>query len=266
MEKQYNNRLNVPEHPELEVLREKAATAARLRDNVELDITYGSSERSKYDLVHPENRRDDAPLAMFIHGGYWIHRDHTMFTHIAAGLNDLGYSVAIPSYDLCPAVTVSDIIVQIRDCAVALWRSHGKKMIVFGHSAGGHLAACLFATDWSQYEDVPADLITSGCAISGIFDLEPLRDTSMNDDLNLSAEAARAASPLFFPIVGGGRTFVAASGANETSEFHRQADELTAAWSAKGVNISSHHVANANHFTIINALLDSKDPLIQKTL
>lgn len=266
MEKQYNNRLNVPEHPELEVIREEKATAARQRSNIEFDISYGPSDRSKYDLVHPENANNDMPLALFIHGGYWMARDHTMFTHIAEGLNKLGYSVAIPSYDLCPEVSVSDIISQIRDCAAFIWKKHGKKLVVFGHSAGGHLSACLFATDWSTYDGVPDDLITKGCAISGVFDIAPLRDTSMSDTLNLTEETARAASPLFFPIAGNGRKFLAASGANETSEFHRQADELVKVWSAQGVDIQSYLIPDANHFTVINALLNSEDPLLQKTL
>ena len=266
MEKQYNNRLNVPEHPELDAQRAALTAEYRKRENIEFDISYGPSKRSKFDLIRPDNYNDSTPLAIFVHGGYWLARDHTMFTHVATGLNKLGYEVAIPSYDLCPEVSVADIIQQVRECAAEIWRKYKKKPVVFGHSAGGHLAACLLATDWSAYEGVPDDLITKGCAISGIFDLEPLRDTTMNADLKLTQETARAASPMFFSISGPGRRFLAASGENETEEFHRQADELVKVWSAKGVEIESYLIPGANHFTVLNALLNSDDPVLQKTL
>ena len=108
-------------------------------------------------------------------------------------------------YDLCPIVTIADIIEQARRACVFLWQRFGRKLLVYGHSAGGHLTAAMVATDWhALYPKAPADLAPVGYAISGVFDLTPLVGVSMNQDLRLDAEEARRVSPLFWPVVARG--------------------------------------------------------------
>ncbi len=263
-EKQYNDRLRVPGHAKIQAAWIEKADEYRTSHSGELDISYGTTERSKYDLFHPDNFNDDTPMALFIHGGYWQSRDRKMFSHVAQGLNARGYSVVIPSYDLCPNTSISKIISQMRLCAAKIWNEYGKKPIVYGHSAGGHLAACLVSTDWTCHPGLPGDLITQGCALGGIYDLAPLRGTTKNDALKLSKEDARLASPIFRPVAKSTSKFIAVTGEFETHEFHRQADALTKFWNAQGVETETLEIPGANHFTILDEMLDPESLIIQK--
>src|SRR4051794_26923597 len=140
-------------------------------------IPYGPGERHRIDLFSGDGA---GAIVVFIHGGYWQALDGSFFSHLAGGLNAHGVSVAIPSYDLCPQVSVDDIIGQMRMAARELARL-GRRLVISGHSAGGHLAACLMATDWRSVDPaLPQDLVKGTYAISGLFDLGPLVQTSVN--------------------------------------------------------------------------------------
>ncbi len=155
---------------------------------------------------------------MFIHGGYWRSRDPSSYSHMAASLNTRGVDVAIAGYDLCPQVTVAAIIDQMRAACLFMWNKRKQRMMVYGHSAGGHLAACMVATDWSKFApDAPADLVPSGYAISGVYDLSPLVPLSLNADLRLDMAEATRVSPLFWKLPPG-RMFDAVVGG---AEFER---------------------------------------------
>src|SRR6478672_8517791 len=132
-EAEYNNRARVPEHPAL--IAGWAADAAAYRDAAggELGVPYGPSERMRVDLFGDGG----GPLAVFIHGGYWQGLDRSFFSHLAGGLAARGVTVAIPSYDLCPSVGMSDIVDQMRALCAFLWRRFERPMAVAGHSAGG---------------------------------------------------------------------------------------------------------------------------------
>ncbi len=133
------------------------------------------------------------PLAMFIHGGWWRSLEPAMFSQMAAGPNAHGVTVAVAGYDLCPQVSIATIIEQMRAACLWLWRRQRKRILVYGHSAGGHLAACLLAQDWKAFApDAPADLVPAAYAISGVFDLAPLVQVSQNQDLRLDDAEAQA--------------------------------------------------------------------------
>ena len=136
----------------------------------------------------------DRPLA-------WVSIFLSGLAFLAPALNAAGLDVAVPSYSLCPAVSVMDIVGEIRLCLAAIWKKTGKHPLVVGHSAGGHLTAAMLASDWSKVAGVPADLVRAGVAISGVFDVAPLIPTSLNEALRLDAEAARTAQG---PHAGGG--------------------------------------------------------------
>src|SRR6202022_3925833 len=123
--------------------REEASAERR----AELAIRYGATARQTIDLLSPAGG-GAVPLALFIHGGYWRSLEPALFSHMARGLNARGIAVAVAGYDLCPQVGVADIIGKMRRACLHLWRRFGQRMLVVGHSAGGHLAACLVATDW----------------------------------------------------------------------------------------------------------------------
>ena len=142
-------------------------------------IAYGSGARNVIDVFAGERGNNDKPLVVFIHGGYWQALDGSWFSHMARGLNANGIAVAVAGYDLCPQVGIADIIVQMQQACLHLWRRFRRHIMVFGHSAGGHLTACLLATDWPALAPgAPADLVPTGYAISGVFDLAPLVGTS----------------------------------------------------------------------------------------
>src|ERR1700709_70557 len=143
-EVEYNNRARVPEHPALIAGWARDAKAWREhRPKLFHTISYGPGARNTIDVFASRNEGD---MVVFIHGGYWQALDGSFFSHLAAGLDAHGVSVAIPGYDLCPQVSIDDIIAQMRMAACELARL-GRPLVISGHSAGGHLAACLMGTD-----------------------------------------------------------------------------------------------------------------------
>jgi len=257
-ETEYNNRARVPEHPD--IFARWAWEAENYRADMlkqgraQLGLSYGDTPRQFFDLFLPQ-AGESAPLALYIHGGWWRSLDPTFYSQGARGLNAHGVAVAVAGYDLCPNVTIADIIEQIRRACAFLWERYGRRTFIYGHSAGGHLAAAMVATDWpSLYPKAPADLVPSGYSVSGVFDLTPLVETSLNQDLRLTAEEARRVSPAFWPLPPG-RIFDAVAGGLESSEFKRQSRLITEAWQSEA-RTRYEEIAGANHFTVIDALAD----------
>ena len=266
-EAEYNNRARVPEHVEIfarwtreaEDYRVEAMQARR----AELGLSYGETQRQFIDLFSPRPEVT-APLALFIHGGYWRSLEPTMFSHMARGLNAKGIAVAVVGYDLCPDVTIAEIIEQIRHACIFLWLRTRRRMMVYGHSAGGHLAGAMVATDWhALYPNAPADLVPAAYSISGLFDLMPLVGIAMNQDLRLDDASARAASPLFWPAPQG-PVFDAVVGSLESSEFLRQSRVIAEAWSKAGARARYEAIAGTNHFTVIDALSDPASAMVAR--
>jgi len=251
---EYDNRARVPEFAEILDQWKIDADHYRVAVNGELDLAYGDHERQKTDLFG-FNKDDKKPLIIFIHGGYWQMLGRETFSHMASGLNAHGFGVLIPSYQLCPAVSIKDIITDMQLLCVWAARKFNRNLVVTGHSAGGHLAAAMLATDWTQY-DLPQNVITTGMGISGLYDLRPLIPTPPNDALQLTEETARQTSPLLWPTPVGKR-FEAWAGGDESPEFLRQSDTIAACWSGGGALTSSVKVSNKNHFTVINELTDA---------
>jgi arylformamidase len=207
------------------------------------------------DLFFPE-ATGHTPLALFIHGGYWRSLDASTFSHMAAGLNSRGIAVAVAGYDLCPQVTIGQIINQMRTACLFLWRRFGQRLMVYGHSAGGHLAACMVASDWKKLDPkAPADLVPAGYSISGLFDLGPLVQTAMNADLRLDEVEVGRVSPLNWPV-SNPRVFDAVVGGAESAEFLRQSRTVVDTWRAKGVDAHYEEMPGANHFTVVDPLSD----------
>ncbi len=264
-EAEYNNRARVPEHPDIFARWARAAEDYRAQSmqqrRTELGLSYGESPRQFIDLFSPQAGAAGAPLALFIHGGYWRSLDPSLFSHMARGLNARGVSVAIVGYDLCPHVTIAEIIEQIRHACLFLWLRTRRRMVVYGHSAGGHLAGTMVATDWATLYPKAADLVPAAYSISGLFDLAPLVEVSMNQDLRLDEQSARAVSPLYWPAPNG-RVFDAVVGSLESSEFLRQSRVIADAWGKGGVATRFEAVAGMNHFTVIDALSDPASTMV----
>jgi arylformamidase len=266
-EKEYDNRGRVPEHPEIFArwISDGAAYRAASPD-AELGLRYGPGPRQTVDLFPAKDNDEGTPLALFIHGGWWRSLDPAMFSQLAAGPNARGVSVAVAGYDFCPQVSIATIIEEMRGACLWLWRKHKKRIFVYGHSAGGHLAACLVAQDWKAFaSDAPADLVSAAYAIAGVFDLAPLVHVSQNADLKLDEAEARRVSPLYWKVPAG-RTLDAVVGALESGEFLRQSRIIAQDWGARGVATRYEEIAGANHFTVVDALSDPASAMTRRVV
>jgi arylformamidase len=258
-EVEYNNRARVPENPAL--IAGWATDAAAYRaQHAPRSLSYGSGARNRIDFFAGDGK---GPIVVFIHGGYWQALDISFFSHLAAGLNAHGIDVAIPGYDLCPAVTVEEIIGQMRMATRELARL-GRPLVISGHSAGGHLAACVLATDWPAFDaSLPADLVIAAYTISGLFDLGPLVDTSINKAVGLDQATARTVSPLFWRAPARG-SLDALVGGNESAEYFRQSQTIVDLWGKAGIATRFGTVPDANHFTAIGPLADPASPMVSR--
>ena len=238
--------------------RAEAFSAAASR--AELDLAYGPHPRERVDLFLPE--AENPPLFAFIHGGYWQWNDRAPFAFIGEHMVSAGAAFANIEYALCPDVTLTELTDQIRRALAFLWREAGRfgydrdRIVVSGHSAGGHLTAMMMATDWTAFAgDLPGNVIAAGLPVSGIYDLEAIRLTPLNDAVRMDAAEARALSPLFMTPPSPAPMIVVL-GDDESEEFHRQAGELAAAWRGPDSPAEVLAAQGREHFSVLNGLAE----------
>jgi arylformamidase len=269
LEREYNARATIPEHPEIFARWAEQGAATRRRRAGLIDVPYGNDVGERLDFFPTPT--GGAPLFVFIHGGYWRSLDKFDFSWIAPPFLDAGIAVAFTNYGLAPRVAVEEIVrQQIRALAWLYARADElgfdrRRIVVAGHSAGGHLTAMMMAVLWPRVDPaLPPDLVKAGLAVSGLFDLAPLVPLPfINVDLALDAASARKVSPLHLPPATGA-PLMTAVGALESSEFHRQTQLIRRAWSG---NARDHvEVADANHLTVCDALGDPGAPLFAAAL
>jgi arylformamidase len=267
-EAEYNNRARVPDYEQIFARWAQEGELYRVdalkRDRAELGLSYGDTPRQSVDLFMPD-AGESASIAMFIHGGWWRSLDPSQFSQMARGPNAHGVTVAVVGYDLCPNVGIGDIVEQMRRACIFLWLRFGRRLFVYGHSAGGHLAGAMVATDWvALYPKAPADLVPAGYAVSGLFDLSPLVGITPNQDFRLTPETARALSPALWPLAPG-RMFDAVVGGLESSEFLRQSKLIAQAWQSTG-KTRYEEIPGKNHFTVIDAFADPQSAMTARVV
>jgi acetyl esterase/lipase len=178
---EYNNRALVPDHPVYFARWAAEAKAYRESAEAELDVAYGARPRNRVDMFHGTGRGGAGPVVLFIHGGYWRSLDKSIFSHIARPANEHGFDVAVAGYSLCPEVTISDIIDEMRQCCLFLSQRYGRRIVVAGHSAGGHLALWAAARDRLPAESPLRTArplpIRGVVSLAGIADLDAYRQT-----------------------------------------------------------------------------------------
>lgn len=266
--REYNNRVLFPDHPE--VMARWADKSARTRSSMVcyLDRQFGESPGEMLDIFPA--RKGDGTCMMFIHGGFWRAMDKQDFSFLAPAWVDAGVSLVAVNYDLCPGVSVEQIVKQMLRASGWLW-NHAEdygmdqdRLYVAGHSAGGHLAAMMMAALWPVYDkELPRDLYKGGLAVSGVYDLRPIVQVDwLNPDLGLDETSALKMSPAFLPPATRA-PFVTAVGTRESSEFKRQNALLAARW--KSAVVADIPVQGADHFTVLDDLCNQASPLFVGT-
>ena len=255
----YNNRNLVPEHADH--FRRWAADSAQVMRSQqrELDVRYGGGPNEHLDIF--PTTKSDAPVLIFIHGGYWRSLDKREHSFVAPAFTKEGVCVVVPNYALCPAVTIPQITMQMVQAVAWTWRNiakHGgdpNRITVAGHSAGGHLAAMMLSCLWPVYgRDLPADLVKGALSISGLFDLDPIMHTPfLQESLKLTRQQVRQASPALLPAPAQGRLFTVAGG-DESEEFLRQNKLIRDVWGEARVPVCED-LAGLNHFSVLEAMV-----------
>ena len=256
---QYNNRARVPEAPDILARWAQASALARSRMTCVLDEAYGVEPGETLDVF--PSRASGAPVLVFIHGGYWRALDKADHSFVAPAFVQAGAMVVVPNYALCPAVTIEQIALQTTRALAWVARNasrfggDARRIVVVGHSAGGHLAAMLLACRWQQVDPgLPKRLVSGAMSISGLYELEPVRRApSLQADLRLTPAAVRRLSPAYFPRPQG--PLVALVGAQESDEFLRQNQLIRDQWGPASVPVCES-LPGLNHFTMLHDLVD----------
>ena len=239
---------------------------ARHRLRCELDVPYGPTRDETLDIF-PAARRG-APVFVFIHGGYWRMLSSKEFSCVALGLHELGITTVVMNYALCPKVSIDEITRQARAAVAWVLRRierHGgdpTRVVVGGHSAGGHLSAMCLQTAWADDYGFAQDPLAGAVMVSGLYDLQPLRFSLMQPLIQLDDGVIRRNSPLFTVRACKTPALITWGGA-EPDEFRRQSEDFDAAWRAAGNGARRLAQPEANHFTAIYGFEDAKSPLCQ---
>jgi arylformamidase len=264
LSREYNNRALVPDHPQYFARWAEGSARARATMTCYLDRDYGAAPGEKLDIFPA--RKGDGSVLMFIHGGYWRSLDKRDFAYLAPAWVDAGVSLVVVNYDLCPQVTVEEIVRQMLRASAWLYRhaeEYGMdedRLFVSGHSAGAHLTAMMMAALWPVYDaQLPKDLFKGGLAVSGIYDLRALAQVDfVNTDLRLDEALALKVSPAFLPPATRAPVYTCVGGA-ESSEFKRQNTLLAQRWkSAVSGDIA---MPGHNHFSVIDELANPASAL-----
>ena len=258
-DRMYNNRALVPDFAEHFTRWQHQSELARQERRAVLDVAYGRGTKESLDIFPSDVPH--SPVFVFIHGGYWRSLDKSDHSFIAPALTKMGSCVVVPNYDLCPAVTIPQITMQMVKCLawvfknIKHWGGDPRQIHLIGHSAGGHLAAMLMACEWQHYDsELPVDLIKSALSISGLFDLQPLVKTPfLMDSLLLTQTDALSCSPALMPAPNHGK-LISVAGGSESQEFIRQNHLIQEAWGEHRVPICED-LAGLNHFSVMTGLV-----------
>jgi arylformamidase len=266
LDAQYNLRARFTDHPKHIEEWQRLGDAEAAKPGWKLDLAYGPTPAEKLDLIVPpvgEGKR--APLLVFVHGGYWQNLDKRDCRLIAPAFVKAGIAFATINYTLAPVAGMDEIVRQARAALAWLWRNapllgcDPDRIAVAGHSAGGHIAAMLAATDWTALGGLPADLLKASFPVSGIYDLEPIRRSYQNPVLKLDDGSVRRNSPIHLePRT---KRVLLTVGENEPDEFQRQQAEFAAAWKRRGTAVEVVAADGLHHFDILAKFGDPSHPI-----
>lgn len=269
LDHEYNARAAIPDHPEIFARWRAESCVARDELRCEADYYFGPSPAETLDLYPAAV--PNAPLLVFIHGGYWRSLDKQDFSFLAPAFVNAGVAVAMPNYGLAPATSIAEMVRQILRAMAWLYRHvpqlgiNRHRIVVAGHSAGAHLAAMMLAADWPLVaSDLPRDLLCGAVCISGIYDLQALvRAPFLQQDLRLDEATALHVSPVGYRP-GLAIPLITAVGGDESAEFRRQNRLIREVWP----HCFRHDLPlpGRHHLASVEALGDPGHPLFRATL
>ena len=261
LESEYDLRARHPEHVDVVARWRTASVLVRRIESSRRDVRYGDGDGETLD-VYPTPRAD-APVLVFIGGGYWRSHDKADYAFLAPAFTAAGALVVVPGYALCPAVGIEHIALQMTRAFAwvhrhaALYGGDPRRIVAVGHAAGAHLAAMLLDCRWKDVDPaLPPQLLAGALAISGVYDLEPLRHAPfLQADLRLTPASVRRLSPAFFPRPR--KPLLVAVGLDESAEFRRQAALIRDQWGPTAVPVVET-IPGVNHYTILHGLADPR--------
>lgn len=280
IERQFNPRAWATDVEAQHALRGKLSAAARARLKGEFNVAYGDTPRQALDIYfadkyadkHTDKRanEDSAPIVVYLHGGYWRVGEKEKQAILAEPLVQAGFPVVMLGTDLCPAASLDTIVAQVMRGIV--WSAQnaqriggdGRRIYLYGHSAGAHLAAMGLAEDWTRY-GLPADLICGATMVSGIYDVEPVLHISVNDLIRLTPDRVNALSPQFHPPLRP-VPLVLAAGGEEAPGWVAQTHEYATLCERAGCKVEVIIVPHEGHFSTIPMQADVRHPINQAML
>lgn len=264
---QYNPSLQVADAAaEMRHYVERSAEARALCPGLRTGVAYGPTRAETLD-IYPADR-PGAPVFVFLHGGYWRALSAGDFGCVALGPQRRGFSTVVVNYALCPWVTIDEIVRQVRAALAWTWHHaesfHGdrERIVIAGHSAGGHLGAMALHTDWAGDYGLPVDPLRGAWLVSGLYDLAPLRWSYLQPMIQLDERTIARQSPMRtgrpcatpLQLVWGG---------DESGEFARQSTDYAALWRSLGNTGEARALPGLNHFSAIHAFEDADSDACQ---
>jgi len=258
LDAEYNNqaKISLPEFQRFLARCEHLSADARDNYRCHLDVPYGDGAEDTVDIFIPHDIDRNAPVEVFFHGGYWRMLNKSDFSYVAAGFVPQGYVTVIVNYPLVPTVPFDTLVEKCRRATAWVYRNiqqyngDRQRMYLSGHSAGAHLVAMMLATQWQGYGIQEAAKVFRGAAaVSGIYDLEAIRLSYLNEILGLSHETVERNSPVALrPQVSTPLLLVV--GSREGKEYLRQSTDIANRWSAHGVPTELAILGEEDHFSI----------------
>jgi arylformamidase len=266
---QFNARASIPDQAHIFTRWAKDSAHVRRTSAALRDLPYGEASGERLDFYPATS--SGAPLLVFIHGGWWRSMDKADFAFIVPAYVRAGFNVALTNYTLAPAASIVEIVRQQLRALSWLYRNGEKydfdpeRIVVSGHSAGGHLSAMMMTAQWPLFgEGLPAGLVKGAVLLSGLYDLEAVRLADyVNVDLKLTPEDVEIVSPAWMPQANPA-PFITAVGGQESDEFKRQNALIAQQWKAS--HLADVALPGANHFTICDAFATPGHPLFEATV
>jgi len=270
LDAEYRIRDSIPLDQFQEIIKRYEVDSAAAREifNCETDVPYGDNPDEVMDIYPGPG---DAPIFVFIHGGYWRMLSQKESSLMADNMIANGAAFAAINYSLAPGASIDEIVRQCRAALSWIYNNAEKygvdpnRIHIGGSSAGGHLTGMMLAGGWHDGFGVPDDLVKSACALSGLHDLEPIRLSEINEWAKLDEDSARRNSPIH-NLPDRGCPLIVSYGGNETAEFKRQTVEYAAAWTSAGFEAEHVDGSAFNHFDLPFDLNDSDGALAKAVL